>query len=72
MKYKYTGENDCFCIELIAYGIMKKGEYLKKGQILDVPDDNKPLIAALDASGVYKRINVVESKNKEKKIDNGK
>ena len=56
MKYKYIGERDSFCIELIAYKIVPKDKYLQKGDIIDVPDDNKVVINSLDASGLYVRV----------------
>ena len=46
MKFKYVGEDNCFCIELLAYKIVPKGSYLKKGQVIDVPDDNQLVIRA--------------------------
>ena len=39
MKFKYEGEDNCFCIELLAYKLVPKGSYLKHGQVIDVPDD---------------------------------
>ena len=36
---KYIGEDDCFCIELLAYKLVPKGSYLKNGQVIEVPDD---------------------------------
>lgn len=56
MKYKFIGRNNSFCIELIAYDIVPKGEYLKTGQVIDVPNDKETVIKALDASGVFKRV----------------
>lgn len=53
MKFKYIGQDDSFCLELIAYNIMSKGEYLKKGMIIEVPDDNKVVINALTALGTF-------------------
>lgn len=56
MKYKYIGESDSFCIELLAYKLMPKDKYLQKGDIIEVPDDNKVVINSLDASGLYVRV----------------
>lgn len=56
MKFKYTGEDDCFCIELLAYKLVPKGSYLKKGQVVDVPSDLKNVIASLDVSGQFQRV----------------
>lgn len=56
MKFKYTGEDNCFCIELLAYKLVEKGSYLKKGQVVDVPNDLTNVISALDVSGVFERV----------------
>lgn len=56
MKFKFTGEDNSFCIELLAYKIVSSDEYLMKGQVIDVPDDNKIVINSLNASGVFKRV----------------
>ena len=40
MKYKYVGEDNCFCIELLAYKLMPKDKLLMHGDIIEVPDDN--------------------------------
>lgn len=61
MKFKYIGEDDCFCIELLAYKLVPKGSYLKRGQIINVPNNNKVVINSLEASGVFKEV-----KNKRK------
>lgn len=67
MKYKFIGRDNSFCIELIAYDIVPKSEYLKKGQIIDVPDKYESVIKALDASGVFKRVQVNNKVNKKRK-----
>lgn len=56
MKFKYVGEDNCFCIELLAFKLVPKGSYLKNGQIIDVPDNNKLVINSLNASGVFKEV----------------
>ena len=67
MKYKYIGDDDCFCIELLAYKLVPKGSYLKKGQIIDVPNDLVNVIASLDVSGQF--IKVQDNKKVIKKED---
>lgn len=67
MKYKYNGEDDCFCIELLAYKLVPKGSYLKNGQIIDVPDDLTIVSDSLDASGVFQRVEDNKSKKKSKR-----
>ena len=70
MKYKYIGEDNCFCIELLAYKIVPKGSYLKKGQIVDVPDNLTNVISSLDVSGQF--IKVQDKKVIKKKKDEDK
>lgn len=56
MKFKYIGEDDCFCIELLAYKLVPKGSYLKNGQVIEVPDDLDRVINAMTVSGQFKEI----------------
>ena len=67
MKFKYIGEDGCFCIELLAYKLVPKGSYLKNGQVIDVPNDLNRVIKALDVSGQFTRVNEVKKNNKEDK-----
>ena len=57
MKFKYIGRDDCFCIELVAYDIVSSEEYLKNGQIIDVPNKYERVIKSLDVSGLFQRVN---------------
>lgn len=66
MKFKYIGEDNCFCIELLAYKLVEKGSYLKKGQVIDVPNDLTNVISALDVSGVFERVQDKKVIKKEK------
>lgn len=72
MKFKYLGQNGTFSLELVAYGIMGKGEYLRNGQILDVPDKNTTVINSLEASGLFERVNYTPNKSKITKQENKK
>ena len=56
MKFKYVGRDDCFCIELLAYKLVPKGSYLKKGQVIDVPNDLTKVINSLQANGLFKKV----------------
>ena len=56
MKFKYIGEDDCFCIELLAYKLVSRDENLKNGQVIDVPDDLTRVVKSLDANGQFVRI----------------
>ena len=70
MKFKYIGEDDCFCIELLAYKLVEQGSYLKNGQVIDVPDDLTKVITALDVSGQFTRVQ--DNKRVIKKVQNKK
>lgn len=67
MKFKYTGMDDCFCIELLAYKLVEKGSYLKNGQVIDVPDDLKDVIASLEVSGQFQKVQNKKVIKKEEK-----
>jgi len=56
MKYKYIGEDGCFCLELVAFDLGPKDGYLKKGEVIDVPNDNTTVINALEANGVFVKV----------------
>ena len=56
MKFKYVGDDDCFCIELLAYKLVEQGSYLKKGQIIDVPNELANVIDSMDVSGQFVRV----------------
>ena len=67
MKYKYIGENDCFCIELLAYKLVPKGSLLKHGQVIDVPNDLIDVTARLDVSGQFVKVQDKKVTKKEDK-----
>ncbi len=67
MKYKYIGEDDCFCIELLAYKLVPRGSYLKKGQVIEVPDDLDRVIDSLEVSGVFVEVQDNKKVNKKEK-----
>lgn len=69
MKYKYIGEDDCFCIELLAYKLVPKGSYLKNGQVIEVPDDLDRVVNALDMSGQFVEVEDKKVAKKTKKED---
>ena len=56
MKFKYVGDDDCFCIELLAYKLVEQGSYLKNGQIIDVPNDLTNVIASMEVSGQFVKV----------------
>ena len=66
MKFKYIGEDDCFCIELLAYKLVEKGSYLKNGQVVDVPNDLENVIASLEVSGQFQKVQDKKVIKKEK------
>ena len=67
MKFEYTGEDNHRSLELVAYKIMTPKELLMKGDVIDVPDKEKVVIDALNASGVFKKANNKNIKKEEKK-----
>ena len=71
MKFKYVGEDNSFCLELVAFKIKgEHGDYLFKGDVVTVPDDNKRVINALKRSPSFEVVNTpkkVVKKNKEDK-----
>lgn len=67
MKFKYTGEDDCFCIELLAYKLVEKGSYLKNGQVVDVPNNLTNVINALEVSGIFDKVQDKKVNKKEDK-----
>ena len=69
MKYKYIGEDDCFCIELLAYKLVPKGSYLKNGQVIEVPDDLDRVVNALKVSGQFVEVEDKKVIKKTKKED---
>lgn len=67
MKFKYIGEDDCFCIELLAYKLVPRGSYLKNGQVIEVPDDLDRVIDSLEVSGVFVEVQDNKKVNKKEK-----
>lgn len=65
-KFKYIGEDNTFTLELVAFGIMGENEYMKYGDIVDVPEEYTQVIEALEVSGQYEKVPETNSK-KEKK-----
>ena len=65
MKFKYNGQDDTFCLELLAYNVMEKNECLKNGMVVEVPDDNEILVNSLDANGLFERVNTPKKVKKE-------
>lgn len=65
MKFRYKGQDNTFCLELLAYNLMEKNQYLKNGMVIDIPDDNTLVIAALDANGLFERVNNIKKVKKE-------
>lgn len=67
MKFKYTGDDDCFCIELLAYKLVEKGSYLKTGQVIDVPNNLTNVINSLEVSGQFTKVQDKKVTKKEDK-----
>jgi hypothetical protein len=71
MKFKYVGENNTYCLELLAYNIMSKKDNLTNGQVIEVPDKNTTVINALEASGQFTKLDYTKNVTS-KKADNKK
>lgn len=67
MKYKYVGEDNCFCMELLAYKLMPKDKLLMKGDIIEVPDDNVFVNKCMDGVAHFQKIQDDKVNKKEKK-----
>ena len=66
MKYKYVGEDNCFCIELLAYKLMQRDKLLMKGDIIEVPDDNDRVIEGMKMVDHFQEVKDNKSNKKEK------
>ncbi len=56
VKFKYTGPGKQKVMELVAFSLMEKNEELKPNQIIEVPEEYKRVISALDVSGYFTRV----------------
>ena len=63
MKFKYIGQDNRFSPELIMYKL-QENDYLKNGDIIDVPNKLKSIIKSLEISGLF--VPVSESKSSKK------
>jgi len=70
MKFKYVGEDNSFCLELVAFRIKgEHGDYLFKGDIITVPDDNDRVIKALRRSPSFEVVDEPKKAVKKQKED---
>lgn len=67
MKYKYVGEDNCFCIELLVYKLMPKNKLLMKGDIIEVPDDNLTVINRMKYVEHFQEVKENKATKKENK-----
>ena len=67
MKYKYVGEDNCFFLELLAYKLVPKDKLLKKGDIIEVPDDNVRIIEGMKVVDHFQEVKDNKSNKKENK-----
>ena len=67
MKYKYVGEDNCFCMELLAYKLVPKKKLLMKGDIIEVPDDNVRIIKSMEVTDHFQLIEDNKDNKKSKK-----
>ena len=64
MKFKFLGEDNSFCMELIAFNIVPKGKFLMKGDVIDVPEDKERVIRSLNTSGLFQEVKVNQKAKK--------
>lgn len=70
MKFKFIGEDNSFCLELVAYKIKSPhGDYLFKGDVIDVPDNLDRVISALSESAVFEEVKTSSKPKKNNKKD---
>lgn len=69
MKFKYLGENNTYCLELLAYNIMSKKDSLMNGQVIDIPDSNTTVIDALNNSGQFMKLDYTMNSSSDKDED---
>ena len=67
MKFEYVGDDDFFCLELLAYKLVPMGSKLKHGDIIEVPDDNTRLIEGMKMVDHFQEVKDNKSNKKEKK-----
>ena len=67
MKFEYTGDDDFFCLELLAYKLVPMGSKLKKGDVIDVPNDNIRLIEGMKMVDHFQEVKNNKVNKKEKK-----
>lgn len=67
IKVKYEGLNKVRPVIFYQYGIMQKGEELKPGDIVEIPEDKKELIERVKATSGYKIIETSKPKTQKNK-----
>ena len=68
MKFKFIGKDGSFCMELVAYGIKSPhGDYLFKGDVIDVPDNLDRIIPSLQGSVYFEEVTDSKPKKNNKK-----
>ena len=57
MKYRYIGQDNSFCLELTAYNIKgEHGDYLFKGDVIEVDDKLTKVIDALNVHPWFEKV----------------
>lgn len=67
MKFKYVGDDEFFCLELLAYKLVPMGSKLKHGDVIEVPDDNVRLIEGMKMVDHFQEISQSNKSNKKEK-----
>ena len=55
MKFKYIGQSGYKDLDLVVYKILAPDKVLKKGDIIDVPDNLTELIQRIQINGNFER-----------------
>ncbi len=67
IKVKYEGLNKIRPVNFYQFGVMEKGEELKPGDIIEIPEDKKELIERIKATSGYRIIEDTKPKTKKNK-----
>ena len=68
MKFRYNGKR-MGNVQLAVAGVIGMGECLKKGEVYDVPDDNKELITGCKLHPYFEEVANVKKQSKKEKVD---
>ena len=67
MRFKYTGQSGYKDLDLVVYKIMSPNQTLKKGDIIEIPDDMAELIQRVQINGNFEKTVKITAPKKPKK-----